>query len=91
MHHKKCTLDEAIRWATTYHGGAQARFLDTMKQVPSFGAQVDPQLRKYICSIAVWARANYCWSFESGRYFGDKGQEMQTTRVVPLVAKECDK
>ena len=88
MHHLGLDLDGAVEWAASYHRDAQKRFLDAMKLVPSFGsAAVDVELETYINRIAFWVRANYCWSFEGGRYFGDRGVEYQTTRRVPLLRR----
>lgn len=81
------TIDEAMKWAAEYHKEVETRFLDGMKQVPSFGPDVDPQLQQFIQAIALWPRSNDCWSFESGRYFGSKGLEIQKTRIVPVMPK----
>ncbi|KAI0727260.1 isoprenoid synthase domain-containing protein [Fomitopsis betulina] len=71
------TLDEALKWTANRHEEVQARFLDGMKRLPSFGPDVDPRLQQYIQAIATGPRANDCWNFESGRYFGSKGLEIQ--------------
>ena len=81
------TLDEALKWTADYHEEVEARFLDGMKRVPSFGPDVDPQLQQFIQAIAMWPRTNDCWNFESGRYFGTRGTEYQRTRCVPLLPK----
>ena len=54
---------------------------------PHGGGQVDAQITMYINHLANWPRANYCWNYESGRYFGSKGSEYQRTRLVPLLPK----
>ena len=84
------TLDEALKWTADYHEEVEARFLDGMKRVPSFGPDVDPQLQQFIQAIAMWPRTNDCWNFESGRYFGSKGLEIQKTRIVPIMPKVVD-
>lgn len=84
------SLDEALKWVADYHEEVEARFLDGMKRLPSFGPDIDPQLQQYIQAIAMWPRANDCWNFESGRYFGSKGLEIQKTRIVPIMPKVID-
>ena len=84
------TLDEALKWTADYHEEVEARFLDGMKRLPSFGPDVDPQLQQFIQAIAMWPRTNDCWNFESGRYFGSKGLEIQKTRIVPIMPKVVD-
>ena len=81
------TLDEALKWTADYHEEVEARFLDGLKRVPSFGPDADPQLQQFIQAIAMWPRTNDCWNFESGRYFGSKGAEYKRTRLVPLLPK----
>jgi hypothetical protein len=45
------------------------------------------QLREYIRGIANWTRGYHCWQFEGGRYFGDKGLEVQRSRQVRMLPK----
>ncbi|KAJ7688277.1 isoprenoid synthase domain-containing protein [Mycena rosella] len=80
-------LQAALAWLYEHHAQVQARFLDALKRVPSFGPQVDPQLERYISGMAIWPRCNDSWNFESGRYFGDKGLEIQKSRWVPMLPK----
>ncbi|KAJ6534215.1 terpenoid synthase [Mycena capillaripes] len=80
-------LDGATTWVSAYHQRLQAEFLDAMKRVPSFGAELDVQVQEYLAYLANWPRAQDCWNFESGRYFGSKGSEVQLTRRVQLLPK----
>ena len=85
------TLHEALIWVADYHKVLEERFFATIEQLPTFGPNVDPQVQRFIHAMAMWVRANDCWSFESGRYFGSKGLEIQRTRVVPILPKAVDK
>ncbi|KAI0345586.1 terpenoid synthase [Trametopsis cervina] len=87
MHQYNLPLPEAMQWVAKYIDGVKAKFLDTVKIVPSWGEEVDMQVAEYIDQLGNWPRANYCWSFESARYFGSKGLEVQKTRFVPLLPK----
>ncbi|KAF9816953.1 hypothetical protein IEO21_03718 [Rhodonia placenta] len=62
-----------------YHARVESKFIEGLKNLPSWGAEVDTQVTEYLTRIANWPRANYCWSFESHRYFGDKGLELSRT------------
>jgi len=77
----------AMNWVTQYHEDVEARFLDGLKRVPSFNPELDAQVQEYIEHLANWPRCNDCWNFESGRYFGKMGREIQKTRYVPLLPK----
>ena len=91
MHHSKLDLQDAVDWAYKYHQDKQHRFVEAMKCLPSFGATIDWKLKAYVNGISAIPRGNYCWNFESGRYFGNKGQEIQQSRLVPLLPKVVDR
>lgn len=80
-------LNCAMQWAMDYHKATQLKFLEDLKKVPNWGTDIDRQVRRYLYGLANWVRTNECWSFESGRYFGNKGVEYQVTRLVPLLPK----
>ncbi|KAI0695236.1 isoprenoid synthase domain-containing protein [Cytidiella melzeri] len=87
MHQFDLPLPEAMKWVVKYHEETEAKFLDGLKRVPSWGKEVDDQVAVYIEHLANWPRCNDCWNFESGRYFGSKGLEIQKSRHVPLLPK----
>lgn len=80
-------LDSAIEWVVDFHHGIAARFIEGLEHLPSFGPGVDAQLQEYLQNIANWPRCVDSWSFEAGRYFGERGVEYQRTRQVPLLPK----
>ncbi|KAG1787689.1 isoprenoid synthase domain-containing protein [Suillus plorans] len=78
----------AMAWAARYHTQLEKQFIDGLAQVPSLETCTDiPGLVKYLNGIASWVRANHSWSYESLRYFGTKGTEIQRSRLVPLLPK----
>ncbi|KAM5542498.1 hypothetical protein V8D89_003957 [Ganoderma adspersum] len=89
MHHFQMDFDSAMEWAVGYHKDAQLRFLDNLARVPSFGPAADGAVQEYVAHLANWPRANFCWSFECGRYFGVKGLQVQETRMVPVFSKRA--
>ena len=80
-------LYHTTEWVAQHHKEVEARFFDALARLPSFGPEVDTALQEYVASVAAWPRGNDCWRFESERYFGKKGAEVQKTRMVPLLAK----
>ena len=80
-------VEGAMEWVYNHHRKLEVKFFDMMKTLPSFGHEVDTQVREYLLGLGNWPRANDCWGFESGRYFGNRGQEIQSTRLVPLQPK----
>ncbi|CCM04071.1 uncharacterized protein FIBRA_06230 [Fibroporia radiculosa] len=87
MHHFGCNVTEAMEWVAQYHTEIEGNFMDGLKKIPTWGPEIDRQIIEYIDGLGNWLRANDCWSFESGRYFGSKGPEVQITRRVPLMPK----
>jgi len=87
MHQLNCDLDGAVQWAARYHSEVEARFMDGINRIPSWGIEIDKRINKYVQGLANFPRGHICWSFESNRYFGDKGLEVQKTRFVPLIPK----
>ena len=84
MRHFRIDFDSAMEWAIGYHKDVQSRFLNNLARVPSFGPKVDGAVQEYIAHLSNWPRANICWSFECGLYFGTMGLQVQDTRMVPL-------
>ena len=77
----------AMNWARDHHVGLQAKYLAGLKSLPSFGPQIDKDVKEYVDNIALTVKGNVCWSFESRRYFGDLGRDVQQSRNVPLRSK----
>ncbi|KAF7432704.1 hypothetical protein PC9H_004646 [Pleurotus ostreatus] len=84
-----------IQGAMDYIGDLNARlvdeFLEKWNHIPVFDGPVDTDIRAYCVMLAEWVRGNDSWSFEGGRYFGDKGREIQTTRLVRLTGIRGEK
>ncbi|KAJ7811924.1 terpenoid synthase [Mycena olivaceomarginata] len=83
------TLRGAIKWISHRNDELVGRFLETKEDilnhrngVPSWGEDIDIQVAKYIDGLGQWIRGHDEWSFNSERYFGDKGLEIQQTRTV---------
>lgn len=80
-------IGSAMAWAAHYHAGVQKRYIDGLAKVPSWGPSIDVLVKEYIDQNVMWARGNHSWYYESQRYFGTKGPEIQKTRLVPLLPK----
>ena len=88
MHHNKTDIQGAMDWVYQYHKEVQAKFMDIYEnKIPKFGEPVDTELAEYVDGIANLVRANVEWSYECGRYHGQKGKEIQNTHWVTLLPK----
>lgn len=76
----------AMQWACKYHHEIEAKFLRLVDSIPSFGPEVDRDLHEYVLHLANWPQGNYCWHFESKRYFGEKGLDVKQSRQVAMLS-----
>ncbi|KAG1856653.1 terpenoid synthase [Suillus subalutaceus] len=82
-------VNGAMLWVADLHMKTQKKFLEAMATVPKWGEPIDPQVREYCDGLGNWVRANYEWNFETERYLGTKGPEIQNKKWMPLMPKDC--
>ncbi|KAJ7116265.1 terpenoid synthase [Mycena crocata] len=80
-------LNAALKWISDFHDRLVDEFFLFVKNLPSWGDILDPQVAVYVEGLGNWVRANDCWSFESERYFGKGGLEIQVHRRVTLLPR----
>jgi hypothetical protein len=85
MKERNLDLQEAVDWLEGYATGVHKAFLENVARLPSWGEDVDKRVQIYVDGLAQWIRGNDDWTFESGRYFGNKGLEIQKTRIMSLL------
>nr|BDI63090.1 sesquiterpene synthase [Auriscalpium vulgare] len=79
-------LPAALEWVGAYHANILAEFVECRGELPSFAAE-DAQIVEYVEGLAMGVRGLDAWCFESARYFGTRGREIQRERVVGLLPK----
>jgi hypothetical protein len=82
------SVPAAMHWLEEFGQDRIRVFLEGVKSLPSWGPEIDENVRKYIDSIGYVVRGADAWSYESERYWGKKGREVELTRVVTLIPKE---
>ncbi|KAH9033210.1 isoprenoid synthase domain-containing protein [Lactarius deliciosus] len=87
MNEKGVNLAEALDWFAEYNGAILSKFQEQYRMLPSWGPDMDPIVTAYVERLCYWLRGHDCWSFESERYFGTKGPEIQKHRVVTLLPR----
>lgn len=85
MNEKKVDLHRALDWVAEYHGQVLSDFQAQRRVLPSWGPITDRKVKKYVERLAQFIRGIDCWAFETERYFGTKGQEVQKQRIVTLL------
>ncbi|KAI1789704.1 terpenoid synthase [Ganoderma leucocontextum] len=89
MHENDLDLNGALEWVAEHHGGRIKDALAAWRRALglSFSRRVGEDLLVYIDHVMNWPRANDCWNFENGRYFGGDGLRVQKERIVELSPK----
>ncbi|KAH7917194.1 terpenoid synthase [Leucogyrophana mollusca] len=87
MHELHVDLAGAVEWAVNFHTEMEQKFISSFSRLPSWGPTIDRQVKEYLDGVANWARGNVSWSFECRRYFGEKGREIEKSRLIPLLPK----
>ncbi|KAI9442038.1 terpenoid synthase [Lactarius psammicola] len=88
MNEKKVNLHRALDWVAEYHGQVLSKFQAQHRVLPSWGPNIDRKLKTYVGRLAQFIRGIDCWAFETERYFGTDGQEVQKQRIVTLLPKK---
>ncbi|KAJ3777410.1 terpenoid synthase [Lentinula raphanica] len=83
------SLDEALLWISEFHDILAELFHETYmvirRELPALETSDAAVL--YLEGLGNWVRANDCWSFESERYFAQKGTMIQKSRMVELLPR----
>ncbi|KAF4601362.1 terpene cyclase [Pleurotus pulmonarius] len=77
-------VQDAMDYIGNLHDGLVDQFFEQWSRIPVFGNQLDEEVRAYCNMLGNWVRGCDSWSFESARYFGVRGPEIQISRSVQL-------
>ena len=68
QHEYQISVQEAVERAVEIHDAEVRTFIELSAQLPSFGAQIDAELQRYISGLRSWMRGCLDWYLETGRY-----------------------
>lgn len=72
MHQRGVGIQEAINVVAEWYRQRAAEFITAMNDIPETeDPKVNEDVRKYVAGLGHWATANYEWSFETERYWGE--------------------
>ncbi|KAI0056034.1 terpenoid synthase [Artomyces pyxidatus] len=83
----KVDLDGALAWLEKRRAQIAADVIAGWDTLPEWDEDVREDARTYLQGMAGWVRSSYTWQFESERYFGKHGREIQEHRMVTLLPK----
>lgn len=87
INEKGIDLDGALSWVSEYHEQILSEFQAQYQVLPSWDPAIDLRVKTYVERLAYFMRGIDCWAFETERYFGTKGREIQEQRIVDLLPK----
>jgi Terpene synthase family 2, C-terminal metal binding len=67
-HEEGLTRDAALDRAASIHDAQVRHFIELEASLPSFGAELDQHMKRYVEGMHTWIRANYDWSGVTPRY-----------------------
>lgn len=88
MHEHNTDVNGAMLWVEDYLLKAGERFHAAMAALPQWEEPLNSQVKEYCDGLGQWVRATDAWSFESERYFGNKGLEIREKRWMSLLPKK---
>lgn len=86
------SINDAVTRSSKQHEDLRHRFLMAYRSIdsePQGDAATNEQLREALRNLAHFPHGIYCWHFECGRYFGDKGAEISVSRTVEIQPRVC--
>jgi hypothetical protein len=66
-------------------------FIENQTRVPSWGDDVDKDVKLYVNGLQEWIVGSLHWSFMTTRYFGNNGGAVKATRIVELLSQDLTK
>jgi len=84
IHEHHLDVPAAMKWLEEFGRQRIATFLNGIKELPSWGPEIDGKVRKYIEDMGYLVRGTDAWCYESERYWGGRGKEIRTTRMVTI-------
>ena len=78
--------DGAIDWLERRAASLQAKYMECIRQLMSFVGE-DEEVKLLLDHMGNLRRGSWCWSFECGRYFGDRGEEVARMKKVAILEK----
>ncbi|EKM75335.1 hypothetical protein AGABI1DRAFT_46681 [Agaricus bisporus var. burnettii JB137-S8] len=87
--------NHTLQSAMDYVGNLCSETIDNFErlkgEVPSWGPEVDDMVARYIQGLQDWIVGSLHWSFQTKRYFGDRGETVKKERFVELLPSKSPK
>ncbi|THH13873.1 hypothetical protein EW146_g6385 [Bondarzewia mesenterica] len=88
MNERGYSIQEAINFVGDLCKDTIDSFNSVRRSLPSWGPEIDRQVEQYVDGLQNWIIGSLHWSFETKRYFGDRGQDVKKNLAVKLLPKK---
>lgn len=88
MNEHHTDVNGAMLWVEDFLLGVGERFHAAKAALPQWEEPLNSQVKEYCHGLGQWVRALDSWSFESERYFGNKGLDIKESRWMLLLPKK---
>lgn len=88
MNERGLSLDEAVDWAVDRHDTETRLFERLLGKLPSFGPEIDVQVKAYAGMLTAWVRGHLDWAHETGRYVTADGNPPSSKRWQSFMAAQ---
>lgn len=86
MEEHKLDLQPALDFAGDLCHRSIARFEVDRRSLPSWGPEIDRDVKIYVQGMQDWIVGSLHWSFTTKRYFGIHGEEVKKHRTIQLLS-----
>ena len=86
-------LQQTLYWLSGYISRTISNFLSNRCGLPSWGEKIDKAVSVYIDLVGMCVRGSDAWSYETKRYYGEDGLNLQVCRKTTfqrLRASDCE-
>jgi hypothetical protein len=87
MVHEGLTLQQAVDRIGEMCIQAIDTFVENQARIPSWGDDIDKDVKAYVGGMREWFAGSLHWSFMTTRYFGDNGALVKATRIVDILER----
>jgi hypothetical protein len=88
MNEHHTDVNGAMLWTEDFLLGVAERFHAALAALPQWEEPLNSQVKEYCDGLGQWVRGNDVWNFESERYLGNRGLEIQENRWMFLLPKK---
>lgn len=91
MNQLDLSVQEAMAHVNEWHSKRASDFMTAMVDLPPCpSVEIRAQLKSYVNGLANWVTANYEWSFETRRFFGEDSAAIKEHGIVKLLPKSVE-